>query len=76
LHQVIHQPFINPSSNIQSGDSSTLESTLHSSTLHQVIHQPLRVVRVAGRLAEKPPKAGQGMKGMIVSGPSGTGAVL
>eukprot|EP00983_Pelagomonas_calceolata_P134502 1162066-Pelagomonas_calceolata.AAC.11 len=38
----------------------------------QVTREPLRVVRVAGQLAEKPPHVGQHLKGIMVSGPAGT----
>ncbi|KAF5839966.1 beta-lactamase-like protein [Dunaliella salina] len=40
----------------------------------KVMREPLRVVRVAGQLAEKPPHVGQHLKGIMVSGPAGTGA--
>lgn len=40
----------------------------------KVTREPLRVVRVAGQLAEKPPHVGQHLKGIMVSGPAGTGA--
>lgn len=37
----------------------------------QIQHQPQRVVRVAGRLAERPLKVGDTLQGVLVSGPSG-----
>lgn len=43
-------------------------------TRTQIQHQPLRVVRMAGRLAEKAPQAGQPVRGVLVAGPAAGGA--
>ena len=39
----------------------------HPFVMHQIEHKPLRAVRVVGRLAEKPPKEGGALRGVLVA---------
>lgn len=49
-------------------------ASMHAPPCMQIQHQPLRVVRVAGRLAEKPPVEGSRIRGVMVAGGAGGGA--